>query len=159
MKKFQIQPLVLEKIVESKTEGWKQPLTRKYDHVYFEWRTSVHRSFYSKNQLERLHQHLIHSSAQKLYELLRKADVNNPPSDTLNTLKEISKNCKTCNVFLARSTTFQIRYMDKIKFNHRILLDIMYLQEKKGNSRPVLYIIDAGTKFSVASILNKIDTT
>ena len=113
---------------------------------------------YSKNQLERLHRHFVHPSAHKLYDLLRKADPDNLPTDTLNTLKEIAEKCETFNLYRPRQTTFQITDIDKIKFNHRIIMDIMYLKDKKGTSRPVLHIIDAGTRFGAAAFLPKLDT-
>ena len=115
--------------------------------------------FYTRNQLQRLHRNFIHPSAQKLYELLRKESIEDLPIDTLNTLKEISKNCETCSIYRPRQTTFQIRDLDKVQFNHRIIMDIMYLQDKKGKHRPVLHIIDAGTRFSSAAFVPKLDTT
>ena len=116
MEKYQIQPVVLDGVLESKTDGCKPPLVRKYDHAYLEWRPIINQMFYTRNQLEHLHRHFIHPSAQKIYELLRKASIEDLPSDTLNTLKEISKNCETCSIYRPRQTTFQIRDLDKVQF-------------------------------------------
>lgn len=111
-----------------------------------------------ENQLDRLHINLIYPSVRNLNDLLRKADVHKLPSDTLNTLKDISNKCDTYNIYRERGATFQIRDMDKIKFNHRILLDVMYLQDKKRKSRPLLQIVDARTRFNAATLLYKLDT-
>lgn len=42
---------------------------------------------------------------------------------------------------------FQIRDMENIKFNHRIIMDMMYLMDKKGISRPGFHNIDPVTGF------------
>lgn len=83
METFKIQPLLLEDIPESKTVKWKQSLVRKYDHVYMEWKHSLHKVFYTRNQLERLHKHLVHTSGRNLYDLLRHENANDIPNDIL----------------------------------------------------------------------------
>lgn len=159
MDKHSIQPLILDNALESKLHKWKIPLIRKFDHIYFEWRPANYSIFYSRQQLERLHRHFVHPSARKLYELLKKAHIEDLPAETLDTLKDISEKCETCSLYKSRQSTFQIRDMDEVKFNHRIVMDIMYLPDKTEKSRPVLHIVDAGTRFSAAAFLPKIDTT
>ncbi len=42
---------------------------------------------------------------------------------------------------------------DDIRFNQKILLDLMFLSDDDGKSKPVLHIVDAGTKFQAAAFV------
>jgi hypothetical protein len=95
-----------------------------------------------------LHQHLFYSSADKLLNLLKRANPANLPADTKDLLKHISKSCHACQVYSSKPIPFQIRYPAQIVFNHEIQLDLMYLH---GN--PVLHIVDVATTFSAANFL------
>lgn len=97
--KYQIQPLILGNTLWFKLHNWKISLIRKIDHVYLEWSPGFYSSFYSPKeticqQLERLHRHFIHPLARKIYELLKKAKVEDLPADILDTLKVISEKCE-----------------------------------------------------------------
>lgn len=102
---------------------------------------------FTRNQLQRLHRHMLHPSSRKRYDLLRRAAPANLPLNTLNTIKEISKACETCPC-MPLKITFRIRDADKITFNHRILTHIMFVNCRRQKSRPVLHNIDAGPRFS-----------
>lgn len=117
-------------MLESKPGNWKIPLIRKFDHV--EWNPKLNSIFDSYHQLERLHRHFIHPSARKLYDLLKVTVDDRPPSN-LDVLKKISENCEEINLYRSKQTTFQSHDLDKIKFNHRIIMDVIYLQDKHSS--------------------------
>ena len=60
-------------------------------------------------------------------------------------------------MYSPRQINFQIHQPDSTKFNQRVILDLMFLKDKKGISRPVLHVIDAGTRFSAAQFLKASD--
>ena len=133
MDRYALQPLVIANALESVKEKWKIPLKRKFGHLYTCWTPTMFQTFYTRPQLERLHKHLLHPSARKLYELLRKSNTKKLPSNTLDTLPEISKACEACVMYSPRQITFQIRQPGSIKFNQRVILDLMFLKDKKRN--------------------------
>lgn len=129
------------------------PTVRKNDHEYLEWQPKALSVFYTRSQLERLHLHFLHPSATKLYELLRRAKPSDLDTDTLSVLKEISRCCESCVLYSPRQLVFQVRKPNGARFNQEILIDMMYLSDSKGKSRPVLHVVDAGTRFSAAAFL------
>lgn len=48
--------------------------------------------------------------------------------------------------------------IDEVKFNNKNILYIMCLYTKSGKYRPMLHIVDPGTRFRAAAFLAKIDT-
>lgn len=117
--------------------------------------SDMHAIFYSRAQLERLHRHLLHPSATKLYALLRRAtnSAEKLPPDTLKTLKEISDTCKSCITFSPKQMVFHVRDTDNLRFNHEIIMDVMYLGNEMYRTAPVLHIVDAVTRFNAAAFL------
>lgn len=85
---------------------------------------------------------------------------------TFNTLADIQSiidSCAVCNEFAPKSISFRIRHADKILFNHRILMDLIWLPSwnttDNRNKRPVLPFIDAGAKFNAARFINEQSST
>lgn len=156
--KFSPQVLTIENMLQCVREGWKTPVIRKFGHVYYVWDNNFKQCF-SKPQLQRLHQHFLHPSATKLFNLLSRATPDKMKPDTFQLLKEISSACETCQVYSPKQISFQVRDREGIKFNQRLLLDIVFLKDKKGKNSPVLHIIDEGTNFQAASFLPKSDVS
>ena len=129
---------------------------KKLGHLYWTW-SDNYNVFFTKRQLERLHQHFMHPSASKLYNLLRRGYPRYIDTETQKILKEISNECKTCNIYDTRRMHFQVRDKENIRFNQTLLMDIMYLEDQKNRSHPVLHIIDEATHFQAATFLKKCD--
>jgi hypothetical protein len=145
--KHKLNVLSVENKLHSVLAGWTLPLVRQQGHLYLKWHPPSE-TFYSRQQLYRLHQHLFHPSADKLLNLLKRANPENLPADTKAVLKDISKSCHACQVYSSKPIHFQIRDPAAIVFNHEIQLDLMYLHGK-----PVLHIVDVATTFSAANFL------
>ena len=179
LEKYSLQVLSVLNELECVREGWRTPVKRKFGLIYWEWSNEIGIHF-TRPQLERLHRHLLHPSTRKLYNLLRRAKPKDLTAETMDTLKEIQKACETCQMYAPRQLVFRIRDTDAIRFNHKILLDVMYLNPKKSETAkrrtrsstkksqnlgdqskaaPVLHIVDVGTKFQAAAFLGAMDTT
>lgn len=163
MDRHGLQALTAYNVLECIPEKWFAPLMRKSGQVYFDCTKYVNspgvRNFYTKEELKKLHRHFTHPSARKLYDLLKRAIDAPLPPNTFSTIDEIVKECDTCIEMTPRANSFQFQAPDKVVFNHRLLLDIVYLPTDKRKKGPVLHIIDAGTRFNAAAFLAKLDTT
>jgi hypothetical protein len=71
-------------------------ILRKNGHVYLNFPVTTDEIFSSELELQKLHRHLYHPSARKLYEVLRRADPDNLNSETLSVLESINKACHMC---------------------------------------------------------------
>jgi hypothetical protein len=101
-----------------------------------------------------LHQYRFHPSADKLLNLLKRANPANVPADTKELFKDMSKSCHAFQVYSSKPIYFQIRDPAVIVSNHEIQLDLMYLHGK-----PVLHIVDVATTFSAANFLSAQDVS
>eukprot|EP00171_Calliarthron_tuberculosum_P003375 IDg3375t1 len=85
--------------IECVAQGWRAPIVRKNGHAYYVWdlkKSSLPAdNYYTASQLQRVHKHLAHPSARKLYELLKRAYPNNLSPGTIKILEKISNNCAT----------------------------------------------------------------
>ena len=153
-----LEPLVIDMKLQGVRHNWTTLIELRHGHLYLYWKPKLMTFFYTTRQLEQLHRHLIHPSSRKPYELLRRAEPQKMSADTLSIMQEISKSCETCTLYSPRQIAFQIRSTEEIKFNQKLILDIMFLKDRKNRSRPVLHIIDAGTRFSSAAFLKSSST-
>eukprot|EP00171_Calliarthron_tuberculosum_P005221 IDg5221t1 len=157
MDRYSLQTLTVFNKIQCVSESWEVPATRKFGHVYWVWE-SLADTFLSKATLKRLHHHLMHPSAKKLYNILGRANPKTFGPHLLPILKEISNSCNTCQIFSPRNLYFRIRDPDSVRFNQRIILDVMFLSDDEGKKKPVLHIVDAGTKFQAAAFLKNSST-
>jgi Reverse transcriptase (RNA-dependent DNA polymerase) len=125
------------------------PLVCIGNHIGLDW-TPPHEvaEFYTKAELRNLHKNLMHPSALKLHALLRKAQYEELPPETRNILEEISHECESCQRHTKGPVYFRIRDVDNVIFNQELYLDLFWIEKK-----PVLHIIDRGTRFSAAAFL------
>lgn len=63
--------------LKSCSYGWRLPLVNQFGHVFVEWRESS-LVLYTKTELQRLYLHLFHPSVGKLYNLLKRARLEDP---------------------------------------------------------------------------------
>ena len=111
---------------------------------------------YNPTELMRIHRHFGHITAEKLYNLLRRAQGQAPPN-TIDEINKVIKSCQTCTEFSPRPVSFRVRIPDKVLFNHRIIMDLVWLPTRQlgptTRNRPTLHIVDAGTRFNAARFL------
>lgn len=132
-------------------KDWKMKIIRDQGHLWIKWPSRVN---YTEAQLRKLHRHFMHPSASKLYALLKKIDPTELSKDTLKTLKEIQLHCEPCQIIDRKQLSFQVgtASTDAIVFNREISLDLMKL-----GGRTALHIVDTGTHFGAAKILQSED--
>jgi transposase InsO family protein len=121
-------------------------------HLLIEWepRQALH-TFYTPAEIRNLHRHYLHPSAKRLYDILKRADPN-LSSATKDLVKDVTEACSSCAEFSRKPISFSVRTPDDIIFNQELLLDLMYI-----GHRPILHIIDRGTRFSAARFLPRAD--
>ena len=85
----------------------------------------------------------------KLYDLIKKARPEEVTPQTLGILEDISKRCNPFQRITNAPNRFRVTIgAEHVKFNDRIQLDVMFLDGK-----PLLHIVDEGTKFSAARFI------
>jgi hypothetical protein len=99
--------------------------------------------------VRKTHRNLFHPSSRKVYELLKRADLNNLRGETLGILEEIWKSCHTFMKTSNAPRRFTVRFPDEVIFNCMVFIDLMLLEDR----RPVLHVVDASTTFQVAILL------
>eukprot|EP00180_Rhodochaete_pulchella_P004061 Plantae.Rhodophyta-Rhodochaete_pulchella.ctg74856.p1 GENE.Plantae.Rhodophyta-Rhodochaete_pulchella.ctg74856~~Plantae.Rhodophyta-Rhodochaete_pulchella.ctg74856.p1 ORF type:complete len:209 (+),score=12.17 Plantae.Rhodophyta-Rhodochaete_pulchella.ctg74856:155-781(+) len=130
------------------------PMKRNQGHLYVAMSIKTSNVNFTTSQLLKLHRQFSHASAEKLYNLRRKARPEDTPPDTLRRLKELSRRCDTCQRIANAPTRFKVSFgADNIAFNEKVLLDVMYLEGK-----PVLHLVDDGTHFSAARFIPDVST-
>lgn len=153
-----LQPLTIENRLQHvpHTEdelGWSLPIARRTGHVWLDFKPmTVHDVRYTRQQLTKLHRHLYHPSAKKLYALLKRAKPEDLAPDTKKILDDISAACHRCQEYSRSPLRFKIRLPDDVFFNKELRMDLMFVE-----SKPILHIIDVGTTFNAAVFLVKQD--
>ena len=130
-------------------EKWSIPLERSTSNHLFAPVQFPVRAYFTRTQLNYLHKQFFHPSATKLYNLIKKARPEEVTPETLSILEDISKRCDPCQRITNAPNRFRVTLgAESVKFNERLQLDVMFLDGK-----PVLPIVDEGTKFSAARFL------
>ncbi len=108
-------------------------------------------------ELARLHRHFAHANARKLYNMLHRSQ-GEALRNTMAQIEGIIKSCAICAEYGPRPVSFRVREADKVMFNHRITLDLVWLPSRVPQSsranRPALHIVDTGTRFNAATFIN-----
>ena len=111
-------------------------------------------AMYSEGELIRLHRSFGHPSVTALYNLLKRATPDDVNKETRDSIKELTKRCRTCAENASKPKRFKITVgTEDGKFNHYVAADIMYIEGK-----PLLHVVDESTHFSSASWLKKISS-
>lgn len=133
--------------IHQRTEGWSIELAFKVGHLFVEWDWAT--VLYTRAELEKMNLHFFHPSAQKLYNLVKRARPSNVDKDTLSTLDTISKAFATCATLAARGLRFKVSMPDEgLVFNHTLSADLMFL-----DGRAVLHVFDTATGFGNSDFL------
>jgi hypothetical protein len=133
-------------------------VARKYGHTFLIWRVSaqafVEDSIYTTEcyltdvELRRLHRRFGHPSVQRLHDIL---DRSGHDDVSKKSIEELTKFCEHCQKHGSSPGRFKFKLRDEVNFNHSIIVDIMYIDNK-----PILHIVDEGTRFQAARWLNNI---
>ncbi len=127
---------------------WHVKLTRYDNHVYAAM-SFPRNIFFTRTHLSKLHLQFKHPSATSLFNLLRRAHPDNLSSDTLSIVEDIGQRCVPCQKIQKAANRFILSFgAENVRFNERVLTDNMYIYRK-----PILHIVDEGTKFSAARFL------
>lgn len=138
--------------VASLVDNWSVPLTRsKSRHVYARIGDEVPIDiWFTRSQLIRLHRHFFHPSADKLFNLIKKARPEEATQETRKILENITKRCDPCQRIQNAPHRFRVSFgTPDARFNERIMVDVMTIDGKK-----VLHVVDEGTRFSAARFLD-----
>lgn len=74
-------------------EGIQVPLVRKMGHIFFEWEA---KTLYTFPELQRIHKHFFHASSERLYALMRRANIDDAVPLTLKQLQDVADACDVC---------------------------------------------------------------
>ena len=144
--------LSVQNQLHSVTESWIMDLSRRGGHVTVEWDEFFYQ-FYSHEQLQKLHLHLMQPSSEKLFNLICRAKPEEVDDETKTVLKDIADSCHACQTYSTHLITFQVHFPDEVVFNKEISVDVMYL-----NGIPRLSIVNAGTNSMSARFLIRVNT-
>lgn len=139
---------------EAFVDEWYIPLTRsKRNHLHVE-RFFPAKVLVTRARLQKLHRHLFHPSAQKLFNLIKSSRPEHATQATIKVAKDVSTHCDPCQRRQHRPSRFRVTLgSENVRFNERIIIGIMTL-----DNLPVLHFVDDGTHFSAAHFLYDVST-
>ena len=137
-------------------DQWVTPMTRStsaHSYVPMEFRRT-NCTHMSVAELEKVHRQFYHPTAEKLFNLLKKAKPEEAAPETRRNLEELTTRCDPCQRIRTAPNRFRVSFgAEHVQFNERVLMDIMYI-----NGDPILHIVDEGTHFSAEKILPAVST-
>jgi hypothetical protein len=138
----------MKKTLSSPMMSVSLPVVRKMGHAYLEWPEEV---LYTESEVRKIHSAFYHPSADKLFNLIRRANPSVATSSLLNTIKHISKACLACQEYSIQHTRFKVAIPEiGIVFNRQVAMDLMFMKVGTGRSRPLLHVVDVETNVSSA---------
>lgn len=112
-----------------------------------QWTSRGKRS--STVQLSRMHPRFFHAGASELFNLIKRPRPEWVTSETLATLKDISKRCNLCQRIQRAPSRFCMTLgVENLRYNKSIIIYIIYI-----NGDPILHIVDETTCFRDAILL------
>lgn len=123
------------------------PVIRKFGHPFMLLHHSEQSLAYchlTETELKQLHRRFGHPSVQRLARVLYKSnhDFN------MRALEQIQKFCHHCQMHEKAPGRFKFSLKDEYNFNHTIIVDVLYL-----NDKPVMHVVDVSTSFQNAQFL------
>ena len=130
---------------------WSVPLHRLESYLHAEISISLH-TFYTSRQLEKLHRQLAHTSAMKLYQLLKTPGKEDVTPKTLEKLEATAARCELCRKISNAPTRFRVTIgSENVTFNSTVFIVTMYRDREL-----VPHLVDDGTCVSAALIFRNI---
>lgn len=119
------------------------------------WHCSTPPHFFTRKQLQKLHRHVIHPSAEKLFNPLKKSRPNETSQNPADIIKNLPRHWDACQRIQSAPTRFRVSLgTENHRFNKEIYKDMMYIDHA-----PILYVVDTATKFKAARFLTDINTS
>lgn len=135
----------------SRCYGWSIPITRRNKHMYI---TALNHHSIHTVRAKKMHQHFWHTSASKLYNLLKRMKPEATNEKTLTVFKEIQATCHTCQKYGKGPHRFRVSLPSgECTFNHEIAMDLLWIE-----GHPALHVVDMHTNFSAAVFLQEKST-
>lgn len=122
----------------------KGKVTRKYGHPFYRW-CNITSCFYTEQELSRLHRRFGHPGSDKLYNLLKAADIEQITPKTRSTIEKIAKHCRLCQLHGQSPRRFKFHIRTEKDFNQVVYLDMMYIANK-----PLLHVVCEATRYQAA---------
>lgn len=126
------------------TTGATAPVVREFGHPFIRW-DGFMQCFYTENELQRLHRRFGHPSADKLSNLLKRADPEKFKRGTRKMLEIISRQCKPCQFQSQAPRRFKFTIRTEKNFNESIYIDVFFIDGK-----PILHVVDESTRYQAA---------
>ncbi len=95
-------------------------------------------------ELRRLHRRFDHLSARRLYEILTRSDHDDVES---RVIEHLNKYCHHCQMHEKSSERFSFSIRDDLEFNFNILVNILYIETRSDENKPVLHLMNETTRF------------
>lgn len=131
-----------------RADGTTIPVIRKWGHPFFNPSRAEAATFFSEQDLRRLHRRFGHPRTERLYKLLQEAGHQDVRREIL---EKINKMCHHCQTHDPAPKRFKFTIKDNCEFNYQIVADIVQL-----NGRNVLHVIDVATSFQAAAFVRSL---
>lgn len=121
--------------------NWSLPMRKRCGHIFIEW--LKRKICYTNGKLRKLHLPFLHTSADRLFRLIKKVITQQACGDLRNTIDNLTKECESCRKFSNRP--FRLRAalpLGRIIFNHELAFDLIWLEKN-----PVLHIVNTHKHF------------
>ena len=119
--------------------GWIVPLQRLDGHMFYAWGNEI---FFILPELRKMHKGFYHPSAEKLLNLIKRAEPKHATPEVRTLLKEISERCLVCHYHSPKPRRFTASINEGIVFNRTVILDLMWIHR-----RPLLHVVDKDTHY------------
>ena len=140
----------IQDILEHIPSGEKVSVHRKYGHPFYKW-CNMTISLFTEQELRRLHKRFGHPSSEKLFNLLKRADIESITPSTRKALEKISDSCDLCQRNGQKPRRFKFTLREEKDFNQSVYIDIMYVDNK-----PILHVVCEATRYQAARWLKKV---
>lgn len=127
-------------------------ITRTFGHPFILW-DPFRQCLFTESELRRLHRRFGHPHAEKLINVLRRADPSNVDENTRTILKKIAAQCRQCQFHTQRPRRFKFSLRAEKDFNKVVYIDIVTIDKK-----PVLHVVDEATRYQAAKWLRNYST-
>lgn len=121
---------------------------RFYGHPLICW-DALQQSFFTYTELKRLQKRFGHPHVDKLFNLLKRSELENVDADTRARLEHITRRCKPCHTYAQAPCRFKFALREYKEFNHTVFVDIFYI-----NSKPVLHVVVESIRYQAARWLS-----
>lgn len=125
---------------------------RFYGHPFIYW-NELQQIFFTNSELKDLHKFFVHPLTDKLFNLLKRFELQNVNENTRAMFEDITRRCKPFQTYAQAPRGFKFSLRDDKDFNRTVFVNIFYT-----NSKPVLHAVDESTRYRAARWLSNVMT-